>query len=118
MNRYDGLEKVRTKNCDSCPYLRIVKNEERCYWGVAWKPLFPTERPAKCMLRDKQSPRRGKKHHLTQDAFGQYIIYCNTCDDIMLYCTKKRPSEEVINDAVKNHYGKHHAQRKLSIMLH
>lgn len=59
MNRYDGMDKWRTKNCDGCPYLRVVNKEERCYWSVAWKTLTPQKKPQKCMLIDKPSPRKG-----------------------------------------------------------
>lgn len=118
ISRYNGMSKCRTKNCDSCPHLRIVNNEERCYWGVAWKPLIPQEKPQKCMLVDKPSPNKTKKYSITQDAFGQYMIYCGLCEAPILYTTRKKPSEKIINQVVKNHCNEHHAQRKLGLVFY
>ncbi len=56
--RWDGKYKFFTKNCGSCRfYSSRADNEDRCYWGVAWKRLVVRESPKKCQYYGLPSPR-------------------------------------------------------------
>jgi hypothetical protein len=55
MSRYDGLDKLWTKDCDDCPY----RQEQQCRWGVAIKRLLKADdRMRHCEYRHRQPPER------------------------------------------------------------
>ena len=60
-SRWNGNSKHRTRDCDGCGSYFEQAGEERCYWGVAWKRLFPMEKPKKCEYAGKEGPREKKR---------------------------------------------------------
>ena len=65
-SKYDGKLKHLTENCPSCRFDVTIDNQERCYWGVAWKVLVPTERPRECQFYDQPSPREESHKELLE----------------------------------------------------
>lgn len=55
--RWNGKYKLFTKNCGGCKYHKKVSDEDRCYWGIAWKRLAARYNPKKCQFYNLPSPR-------------------------------------------------------------
>jgi len=53
--RYNGNIKYRTLDCDGCPYLSIILENELCLVGRSWKRISPRENPRKCEYRENPS---------------------------------------------------------------
>ncbi len=53
-SRWDGTFKDYTKDCGSCEFYRIIKNEKLCGWGVAFKYLVKPIKLRKCEVKNRE----------------------------------------------------------------
>lgn len=86
---YDGNGKYFTKDCVGCDYYRRViietrlnrfppsksvirrRDQERCYWGVAWKVLGDGWKMKKCGEIGGKSPRKAAFDYLDGRGIGE-----------------------------------------------
>ena len=48
VSRWEGYPINLTKNCESCPYHRVIEAFEVCGFGVAWKELVKSANMTSC----------------------------------------------------------------------
>lgn len=68
-NPWDGTTILLTKNCEDCPYNRVLQKTRICGWGVSWKILTkPRKKLRKCeKLKDPEDNDQRSVHYLDGD---------------------------------------------------
>jgi hypothetical protein len=57
-SEWDGRSKSFTEQCGRCEFYRNINDEDRCYWGIAYKVLDRTKTLSYCQSINKPSPRK------------------------------------------------------------
>lgn len=74
-SRWDGSYKNYTKDCNSCPFYREIKEHELCGWGVAFKYLVrEQERLRKCEIKNRE---HGQQNFIPSVIYLDEIIEVN-----------------------------------------
>jgi len=74
-SKWQGTTKNLTKNCLDCKDYKKIKNEQRCYWGVVYKVLMPTEKPIKCGLTGKLNSNKKQEQEYKNNKFRLIKTY-------------------------------------------
>lgn len=61
---WDGSTKSFTELCMGCEFYKRVNNEDRCYWGIAYKVMDKSKILSYCQLKSRLSPRKERLSEL------------------------------------------------------
>ena len=54
--RWDGSQKLSTKDCPDCAYYILIKKHDLCGGGRSFKYLTRVEKPIKCGITKSEKP--------------------------------------------------------------